>query len=178
MEGERGKKGVEGRFQLTSQPVNVSRMWTGRPRWSASVRRGTISRFCVRESQRENRSKRKPRPRLPSLRTLYPRPVGLLGRTSTSMDRIRSAFRWCSSCSARNEKQLNSSEPQNRILNGSEALEAVLYGARRGIHVLRSRTGRVSRRSAILQLTVHRLENTWQCLHRCISKESQILYYP
>lgn len=67
---------------------------------------------------------------LPSFITLFPLPVGLLGRTTTSMDWMRSAFRLCSSCSACKDAQLNLSEPQKRIRRGSDLLGIVLYGLR------------------------------------------------
>jgi hypothetical protein len=63
---------------------------------------------------------------LPSDITLFPLPVGLLGLTTTSMERIRSVLRLCSSCRACKDSQLNLSEPQNRILRGSDALAGVL----------------------------------------------------
>lgn len=58
----------------------------------------------------------------PSRSSLRPRPNGLSGRAKTSMDRTSPGLRRCSACSAASDAQLNSSEPQNRMRSGSEAL--------------------------------------------------------
>jgi len=64
---------------------------------------------------------------LPSLITLYPLPVGLLGLTTTSMDCMSLELVLYSWCRALKDEQLNSSEPQKRIRRGSDFLEPVLY---------------------------------------------------
>lgn len=51
---------------------------------------------------------------------LFPLPVRLPGRTTTSMDWMSAGLRTCSWCSASREAQLNSSEPQNRMRRGSD----------------------------------------------------------
>src|SRR5262249_36063987 len=57
----------------------------------------------------------------PCLMTFFPRPVGFPGRTITSIDLTKPGLSRCSLWSARSATQLNSSDPQKRILRGSEA---------------------------------------------------------
>lgn len=112
--------------ELTCQPVNVSLTWMGRFSCSASPWSGTVATSETRTRGLQMGGV------LPSLITLYPLPVGLLGLTTTSIDRMRSTFRLCSSCRACRDSQLNLSEPQNSILKGSDVLEVVLYDEHHG----------------------------------------------
>jgi len=93
---------------------------------------------------------------VPSLSVLRPLPVGLLGRTTTSMERMRSVFLLCSSCRACRDAQLNSSEPQNNILRGSDFLTAVLYAARhnRGLAGVRESARVRPKRSILAEMKV------------------------
>lgn len=93
---------------------------------------------------------------VPSLNTLSPLPEGLLGLTTTSMDWMRSPFRCCSSRRACRDVQLNWSEPQKRILRGSDLFEAVLYDSRHGTDLMGVRSeDRASRvRSISIEIVV------------------------
>lgn len=53
-----------------------------------------------------------------------PLPVRLPGFTTTSIDLMRLGLARCSTRSALNEAQLNSSEPQNKMRSGSDFLAA------------------------------------------------------
>lgn len=104
---------AEGPGGLTSQPVKVSRSWMGRPRVWASFFRGTVT-----ASESGCRGSRPCWESIPSLISFNPRPTGLAGRTTTSMDLIKFLLRKNSEYSAWRDTQLNSSDPQNRIRSG------------------------------------------------------------
>jgi hypothetical protein len=64
--------------------------------------------------------------RLPGRRILCPRPVGFAGRWTTSIDSTRPGVSRLARVKARNDAMLNSSEPQNRMRNGSAVFVAAL----------------------------------------------------
>lgn len=65
------------------------------------------------------------REQLPCLTVLRPLPVSFPGRWTTSMDSMSWGSAFFASCRAHSDSRLNSSEPQNRILNGLNAFGPV-----------------------------------------------------